>query len=284
MNRYFYPPLALVCGALALGGETTVVQFEGDDTGGWIGPLGLGGATNFDPDDGTPAPSLRTGFQGIGITFRNESNPAWVRDYSAFDRVTFSFNVKVNLIRFGFTPVSRPLVLDLRDFDSTPAGFAWSSVWFKFADVSQLTHGQWTTFSVTIENPKSADLPAGWRGDGALDGSFEPVLPPGVTFADVLRGVDRVALTTLQPGMVFGESLFDVAIDAVTVTVEGGAGGGCNPADLAQPFGILDLADIHLFVSSFIAQETPADLAPPFGVWDLTDVQAFAGAFTSGCP
>jgi len=56
------------------------------------------------------------------------------------------------------------------------------------------------------------------------------------------------------------------------------------PADLAEPFGVLDLADITAFVDAFVNQQPPADLAEPFGVFDLADVSAFAAAFTAGCP
>lgn len=56
------------------------------------------------------------------------------------------------------------------------------------------------------------------------------------------------------------------------------------PADLAPPFGVLDLADVQAFVTGFTAQDPIADLAPPFGVWDLADVQAFVDSFVSGCP
>lgn len=62
------------------------------------------------------------------------------------------------------------------------------------------------------------------------------------------------------------------------------AGGGCNPADLAEPFGVLDLADVQAFITGFLTQDDATDLAPPSGVWDLADVQAFANAFVAGCP
>lgn len=58
----------------------------------------------------------------------------------------------------------------------------------------------------------------------------------------------------------------------------------CSIADLAEPLGVLDLADVQTFASAFIAQNPAADLAPPFGVYDLNDIQAFNGAFTAGCP
>jgi hypothetical protein len=62
------------------------------------------------------------------------------------------------------------------------------------------------------------------------------------------------------------------------------AGQGCNDADNAEPFGVLDLADVQGFIGAFVNQQPAADIAAPAGVWDLADVQAFVGAFTSGCP
>jgi len=60
--------------------------------------------------------------------------------------------------------------------------------------------------------------------------------------------------------------------------------GPCNDADLAEPFGVLDLADIGAFTSAFLAGDDAADLAEPFGVLDLADISAFVAAFTGGCP
>ncbi len=59
---------------------------------------------------------------------------------------------------------------------------------------------------------------------------------------------------------------------------------GCNAADIAEPFGVLDLADIQAFVNAFLAQDPAADIAPPTGVFDLADLQAFVTAFSAGCP
>ena len=63
-----------------------------------------------------------------------------------------------------------------------------------------------------------------------------------------------------------------------------GASGPCNAADLAEPFGILDLADILAFVTAFGAEDPIADFAPPFGVFDLADILGFVTAFQDGCP
>ena len=75
------------------------------------------------------------------------------------------------------------------------------------------------------------------------------------------------------------------AIEIFDNIVAGAAfGGPCGPADLVEPFGLLDLADIGAFVTAFPAMDPLADLAPPFGLFDLADIGAFIGSFTGGCP
>ena len=62
-----------------------------------------------------------------------------------------------------------------------------------------------------------------------------------------------------------------------------GAPQPCNAADLAEAFGVLDLADVQAFVAGFTAQNPVADIDGN-GVFDLADIQAFVLAFTTGCP
>ncbi|MFI4896684.1 MAG: GC-type dockerin domain-anchored protein [Phycisphaerales bacterium JB059] len=59
---------------------------------------------------------------------------------------------------------------------------------------------------------------------------------------------------------------------------------GCNGADLASPYGVLDFTDIVAFLGAFGAMDPLADLAAPDGVFDFTDVVAFLGAYGAGCP
>jgi len=59
---------------------------------------------------------------------------------------------------------------------------------------------------------------------------------------------------------------------------------GACVADLAAPFGVLDLADINFFVSRFQFGLPEADIAPPIGVFDLADIIAFIESFNAGCP
>ena len=58
---------------------------------------------------------------------------------------------------------------------------------------------------------------------------------------------------------------------------------GCNLADVAEPFGVLDLADINGFIGAFLAQDAIADLNGD-NVFDLTDLNIFVTEFLAGCP
>ena len=58
---------------------------------------------------------------------------------------------------------------------------------------------------------------------------------------------------------------------------------GCNAADLAEPFGLLDLADVTAFVTAFTMGDLLADLDGS-GLLDLADVTLFVSDFVAGCP
>ena len=44
------------------------------------------------------------------------------------------------------------------------------------------------------------------------------------------------------------------------------------------------LQDISAFISAFVGQDPAADLAEPFGILDLADISAFVASFVAGCP
>ncbi len=58
---------------------------------------------------------------------------------------------------------------------------------------------------------------------------------------------------------------------------------GCNAADVAEPFGVLDLSDVQAFIAGFLAQDPIADMNGD-GIFDLQDLQDFVVAFNAGCP
>lgn len=69
----------------------------------------------------------------------------------------------------------------------------------------------------------------------------------------------------------------DVRLDATAVLP------GCNAADVAPPFDLLDLTDVNAFVGAFTAMGTLADLDGS-GVIDLADINLFIAEFLAGCP
>lgn len=58
---------------------------------------------------------------------------------------------------------------------------------------------------------------------------------------------------------------------------------GC-PADLAAPFGVLNIFDIQAYIALYNAQDAGADLAAPFGTWNIFDIQAYIALYNQGCP
>ncbi|USN99782.1 MAG: PEP-CTERM sorting domain-containing protein [Phycisphaeraceae bacterium] len=209
---------AVACTAMIANAGTTVVDFE-NGTEGWEGPQGFGGVSYVDPTGGVGGGAgYRTQFHDFGIAFTNSTNAAFVGDFSPYQGVTFSVDLKVDQIG-TFFPVPRPFMLELRDFDTAQGGYPWSSVFYLFDWVSQDTYADFTTLSVTIDNTTSPVLPSGWGGYGSYDpNTFETMLPDGVTFADILSGVDEIAFSTLLPDYFFTDDDYDMTIDNVTVT------------------------------------------------------------------
>lgn len=57
----------------------------------------------------------------------------------------------------------------------------------------------------------------------------------------------------------------------------------CSGADLAEPFEVLDLADLVAFVTLFTAGDLSVDYSEPNGLLDLSDIVVFIQFFLSGC-
>ncbi|MCG8404637.1 MAG: PEP-CTERM sorting domain-containing protein [Phycisphaerales bacterium] len=206
--------MVMLCGAVHA--TAAVTTFENGPEG-WQGPQGSGGITVIDPTGGNPDANFHTTFNNFGITFFNNTNTDFVMDYTQFTEVSLAVDVKVNQIG-TFFPVSRPWLVELRDYDNVSTTAPWVSVWYKFTDISAAAHPDWTTFSVTIDDPLSTSLPAGWGGFGDEDpNTFEPILPADRTFTDVLAGIDEIAFTTLEPGFFFSFDDYDVQLDNISI-------------------------------------------------------------------
>ncbi|MAY74515.1 MAG: PEP-CTERM sorting domain-containing protein [Phycisphaerae bacterium] len=216
----------------------------------------------------------------FGVNIANTTSAEFIGDYAEKGAVTLSIDVQVDSIDFFGSPVSRDLVVQFVNNDiEAPSGQV--TVW---THVGLMSSGlDWTTFTASIEDPTATELPAGWGGTGDEDpNTFEPVLPAGVTFADVLADVDEVRFTTFVPGFFFGFTNFDFGVDNVSIT--GATGGPCSAVDYAAPFGELDIADVVEFLRAFGDGAPLADLAAPEGAFDIADVVEFLRQFGAGCP
>jgi hypothetical protein len=121
---------------------------------------------------------------------------------------------------------------------------------------------------VETVGPSGAGTSGGWIETGFNVGDF-------VDLTSTIR-VKFVA-SDLGDGSVVEAGIDDVRILGVSCTAD------VCPADLAEPFGVLDLADVQAFIAAFVSGAPLADLNGD-GIFDLADVQAFIASFNAGCP
>ncbi|MEZ6243366.1 MAG: GC-type dockerin domain-anchored protein [Phycisphaerales bacterium] len=95
---------------------------------------------------------------------------------------------------------------------------------------------------------------------------------------NIAGGDPASVLLTLQFSTASVETMGGVTI------IANAEAAGCSPADLAEPFDVLDFSDVIAFLTAFGTMDNAADLAPPAGVYDFSDVVAFLTAFGGGCP
>ncbi|MFI4898668.1 MAG: GC-type dockerin domain-anchored protein [Phycisphaerales bacterium JB059] len=274
---------AVALGALTVapafaGGGETIITFDTGAEG-----FSLNGWDTTSPTGVNPGALLHwEDFIYIfGLSLRNDTNSAFLGDLSRYGQVEMGVDVLVNYIAFFGSPVTREWVLELRDYDNVPDGYPYVSVWYVIGTLPTNSEDGWVRFSVQFD-PSQTELPAGWGGYGAEDpDTFEPILPENRTFADVVASVDEMLFTTYVPGFFYGFTNFNLQVDNITIR---SINAGCNEADVAEPFGVLDFSDVTSFLSAFSLGDSVADLAEPFGTYDFSDVVAFLAAFGAGCP
>jgi hypothetical protein len=178
---------------------------QAGDQGSWIEP-----ASGV---DGTPGWRTRN-VETWGLTWRTSTNPAFVGDYTSVGSLTLSLDIKANAIVWQGIDVARDVVLELRNYHNPLNGAPYSSVWFKLGSIAS---GQdWQHLQVTIRDTAVRNLPPGWH---AYTGTSDFKLPKGVTFGDMLKSVDEIAITTFVPGYFYDWTSYDVLVDNVSMTV-----------------------------------------------------------------
>ena len=194
--------------AAPLAAQTAVVTFDN-------GGEGWDGNGSVETDGGNPGANFHFLIENFGIEARNSSNEAFIGDFTGSGEVTVGLDALTSSITFEGAEVSRNLVVEFRSHALAQDGYPYSSVWYVLSAIQ--ADPVWHTYSVTF-TPASTELPSGWGGYGAEDPvTFEPILPPGVTFADVMATTDELAFTTYEPGWFYGFTDFDVRYDNIFV-------------------------------------------------------------------
>ena len=170
-------------------------------------------------------------------------------------------------------PRSGPLTLFRNDLDASGGDANWLRVFLDNGGASGITpNGIGSVVRVSAGGQTSMgriDGGSNYLSQSELSAHF------GVGDASV---IDELRIEWTDGSVT---TLEDVAVNQ-TLTVE--AGGAACLADIAEPTGVLDLADLQAFVSAFVAGAPVADVAEPVGVFDLADLQTFVAAFLAGCP
>jgi len=131
-------------------------------------------------------------------------------------------------------------------------------------------------FDFAAPIPPSVSLPSGVTVPAAGGLRVCAVVPGGVTPPEIL-GLASVRVTGAgDPG---SDAWFDIVGENL---IRADSTPPC-PADLAAPFGVLDLADINAFIASFLSQSGPADIDGN-GIYELVDINLFVTSFLAGCP
>lgn len=241
----------------------TAVAFDDDieaDTGWTVGAPG---------DDATTGIWERANPQSTDAQPENDHTPGgticWVTDGDA------GGSLGANDIDGGTTTLISPA------FDATGGDSAIVSFWVWYSNNTGAAPNQ-DSMPVRISN----DNGASWQLLDTIDQSTSGWELREYDLAGVIEPTDAVRLRFEASDLGDG-SIVEAAVDDLRVVTAGCPDTG-NIADLAPPFGVLDLADIQAFVDGFLNQDPIADLAAPFGVLDLADVQAFTQAFLNGIP
>ena len=192
----------------AASAQTAVVTFDDGDEG-WTGNASI------EADGGHPGANAHFFLETFGIELRTDSHPAFVGDFTSSPSVTVGLDAQADSITFKGNEVARNIIVEFRSHALARDGYPYSSVWYNLGVIE--ADPEWHAYSITF-TPGSTELPEGWGGYGAEDpDTFEPILPEGVTFADVMASTDELAFTTFEPGWFYGFTIFDARFDNLSI-------------------------------------------------------------------
>ena len=194
--------------------------FDNGLSAGWLYQRQVPGVMWVDKSLGQQAPAIHhvQAFTTGSMMFQRRLS--WLQPLRSGQPVRIQLDTLARLVNYLGAPTRRELVVELRDYDNPPADHPYTSVWTIVGYLDAKALPGWRTWSVTITDPASVALPEGWGGYGAEDRRGRPRLPADRTFADVLAGVDEIAITTYQPGYLYGSDHdLDVLYDNIEIGV-----------------------------------------------------------------
>ena len=156
-----------------------------------------------------------------------------------------------------------------------------------------------TQLSAPSSRPETNPAEIGRLTLWPLDG-VAPLDAEGVGAWDAMTLIDAIGVDRSEPdsGFYFGGAVCDEAAQAAltppfwlnpwtgydisfNIDRRFPNGSSCCKQDLAEPWCVIDLADIVAFVTGFVQMDPIADLAAPYGSWDLADIGLFVQLFQS---
>ena len=157
------------------------------------------------------------------------------------------------------------------DLNTLPALVTITSPAFSLSPQPQIANiGDDVTFTAQFDDPTAQLF---WEKDGQL--LVQGLGSPTLTLTNVSESDAGVYVCRANTPC----GIFDSDPAALTIS-----SAGCSPADLAEPFDILDFSDVLAFLTAFANQDPAADLSAPLGTFDFSDVLAFITDFSAGCP
>ncbi|MCE7973252.1 MAG: hypothetical protein DYG92_02840 [Leptolyngbya sp. PLA1] len=219
-----------------------------------------------------------------GITLANDTAPELLGDLTRHGGEYLSLELSVRVSRFDnffgdpMDPSLRPLVLQLIDEGNSSDPTDDVSVYF-VGEGCPRQGEEWRTRRFSIPLYGHEALPAGWGGTGDEDPTtFEPRLPPGRTYGSVIRSVDRLQFTTLQPGYFYAPSFWEAGFDSVLV-----APAPCDPDYNLD--GNVDQDDVAYITNVIAGGPNPFNRDPDFnldGTANQDDIEALINSVAGG--
>lgn len=166
--------------------------------------------------------------------------------------------------------------------------------------------GTLASYDISMGTPQPLDSISFHRGESDIETlEFQGLLVEGATafvshragFASGLSAYDvsdpaNLRLAASSPGRLAdwiasdGDRMYAgwSSANSFDVYVGGLCQSSCAAADLAEPFGELNIFDLAAYLDLFNTQDPAADLAPPVGTFNFFDLAVYLDSYNAGCP